>query len=616
MIGKSHSGAGFGGLTRYLMTGRKEDPNPDRVLWTSTRELVLEEPREAAMLMRATAAQGQTAKPVQHLSISLAPGEHLTRDQWEQVVDTTLRDLGLEAHQVLIVAHQDTAQEHIHLMVNRVHPDTHRAWDRWQNKRRFMASLRAQELTLGLQTTPSVKNPDRIPDTLVQQFERTGEPPLLDFARATARPIFAEASSWSELHERLAQQGLYLQRQGQGLVVTDDHRHVKASSVDRSASLRALEARLGPYQQRSPLLHEVDSDLRGDRQAELYAQARPALRARGEADLALRHAQEAARRVQSARNQISRAIADAFRNPAQVESRYLTHLDQKKTPPALPLANLGELKGFVLRAGRTSVPIGDRGSRAFQAAARLPGLAGDYLCTQDDLSRAEARYAEARSAEAQLRERFRPQLTELELIHDRSATLNERLLSLRPRDQIALVRRHGRHELEQAVKRRPEAALRSVTAREQWLANLSPDLNRVLDRRLRRLGLPRPTSRESLTAWTKIALQRGLHPLHAVQVLRRGGVALVDAANGVSRAYTTIRHPVKSARRYTFRSVQKLTRVPLADVANALALVTGAFRNPARTALWLTAKSLGIPSLPVRLATMAWDLVRDQVRSR
>jgi hypothetical protein len=617
MIGKTRSGAGFGGLTRYLMTGRKDEPNPDRVLWTSTRELVLEEPREAAMLMRVTAAQGRTDKPVQHLSISLALGEHLTRDQWEQVADTTLRDLGLEGHQVLIVAHQDTAHEHIHLVINRVHPETRRAWDRWQVKRRVMASLRAQELKMELRPTPWVHNPDRVPDTLVQQFERTGEPPLLDFARAAARPIFQEAGSWTEVHERLAEEGLYLQRKGQGLVVGDDHHHVKASSVERSASLRALEARLGPYQEPRPLLQEVDSDLRGDRRVELYAQVEPAFRAHREADSARRRAQEAARRVQDARYNIHTAVAEAFRNPAQVESRYFAHLDQEKAlPPGSP-SQLGKLKGLVLHAGRTPIPLGDPGHRALEiAAGQLPRFAADYLRAREELARTEIRYAEARKEEAQLRERFRPQFAELEQIQGRSATLSERLLSLSPRDQLALARRHGRHELERAVQRRPESALLPVVSREHWIKNLSPDLNRVLDRRLRRTGLSLPNSRESLTKWTARALHCGLHPLHTVQVLTRGGVPLADAARTVSQVYATIRHPATTARRYTFRSVQKLTGLPVADVANAASLAVGVIRSPAKTVLWLTAKSLGIPSLPVRLATMAWDLVRAQVLSR
>jgi hypothetical protein len=615
MIGKSKSGASFGGLTRYLMTGRKDHPNPDRVAWTSTRELVVEEPRDAAWIMRLTASLGNTDKPVQHISISLAPGEHLSREQWEQVVDTTLRDLGLEGHQALIVAHRDTAQEHIHLMVNRVHPETLRAWNRWRDRPRLMDSLRPQELALGLRPTPHVKNPDRLPDTLVQRFERTGELPLLDFARA-ARAIFQEAGSWGELHEGLAEWGLYLERKGQGLVVGDDRGHVKASSVDRSASLRALEARLGPYEERGPLLREVDSDLRGDRRAELYTQVEPALRAGREADSALWSAQAAARRVESASNGIRSTIADAFRDPAQVESRYFAYLDRENAPPPRP-AQLGELRGFVLHAGQTSVPLGDQGRRALQTATvPLPRFAADYLRAQEDLARAEARLAEARKEDARLREHFRPHFAELQQIQARSATLNERLLSLRPRDQMALVRRHGSEDLERAVRRCPEDALRVVTSREQWVRTLSPELNRVLDRRLSRTGLSRPAPRESLRGWATRALHGGLHPLHAVQTLTRGGVPLADAAGAVARAYSTVRHPAKTARRYTLQALQKATGLPLADAANAASLAVGAVRNPARTALLLTARSLGVPALPVRLATMAWNLVREHVLSR
>ena len=85
MIGECHSGAGFGGLTRYLLHGKKDNPNPERVLWTSTRELALEDPQQAAILMRMTAAQGRTQEPVEHISISIPPHEHLSREQWERV---------------------------------------------------------------------------------------------------------------------------------------------------------------------------------------------------------------------------------------------------------------------------------------------------------------------------------------------------------------------------------------------------------------------------------------------------------------------------------------------------------------------------------------------------
>jgi hypothetical protein len=532
--------------------------------------------------MRATAAQGRTDKPVQHLSISLPPDEHLTREQWEQVIDTTLRDLGLEGHQALIVAHRDTAHEHIHLLVNRVHPETHRAWNRWQDRPRLMASLRGQELALGLRPTPHLDDPNRLPPPVVRQFERTGEPPLLDYARAVARPVFQEARSWSELHERLAEQGLYLERKGQGLVVTDDQRHVKASSIDRSASLRALEGRLGPYEQRRPLLQEVDSDLRGNRRSELAVQVAPVHAARQEVTAALADRHNACRRLEDTRDGIRSAIASAYREAPKVESRYLGHLDQEKTLPQVLPAHLGELKGSVLHVGRTYVPLGTEGRRAFDIAAnQLPRLGIAYLRAQEGLARADVHLADARQKDAQLTQLLQPHLAELDQIETRVENLYNRLFALRPRDQIVLTRMHGPQVLEQAAKRRPEPAARTADLRQSWMQSLSHDLNRTLDRRLSRTAMPPLAPHQSPADWMAKAVRLGLHPLHAIQVLTRGGLPLADAAQAVS-----------------------LTRATL--------------RNPVQTGVLLAAQAMGLPTLPVRLAVMAWTLARtvDRVLSR
>lgn len=616
MIGKSHSGSGFGGLTRYLLYGKKNDPKPDRVEWTSARELALEDPREAALLMRMTAAQGRTEEPVHHLAISLAPGEHLGRDRWEQVIDRTLKDLGLEGHQVLVVAHRDTDHEHIHLMVNRVHPETFRAWNRWQDRPRLMDSLRARELEFGLHFTPHVHDPDRLPERLMQAFIHTGEPPFLDYARAAARSIFKEARSWSELHERLAEQGLYLERKGQGLVVTDDHRHVKASSVDRAASLRALEGRLGPYEQRRPQLPEVERDLKsGQREAEINAQLAPLRQASHENSAAVIDRSFAASNFDRARDNLRAALARAYHDPALAESRYVDRLHTGRA--AFLPAELGELKGTVLHTGRTYMPVGAEGKQAYElAAVEIPRLGAEYLRARGQLDQADTRLTDTRQSHEQLTRRHQPQLAELERIEQRAASLPERLLALRPRDQIAIARIHGRGPLETAVERRAGRALRTVEARERWLQNLSPELNRALDRRLLHRGLSRPDRGGDLVEWTRQALRLGLHPLHAVHALTRGKVPLADAVQAVSLTYSAARHPVKTAHQYTFRAVQQRIGLPLADAAQAVLLTRAVLRHPLRTSLWLTAKALGLPSLPVRMATMAWDLVRGQVLSR
>jgi hypothetical protein len=584
VIGKTHSGAGFGGLTGYLLTGRKDDPHPDRVLWTSTRELALENPREAAVLMRSTAALGNTEKPVQHISISLARGEHLMREQWEQVIDTTLRDLGLEGHQALIVAHQDTKHEHIHLMVNRVHPETYRAWDRWQDRPRLMKSLRPQEITLGLQPTPHVKNPDRLPDGLVQQFERTGEPPLLDYARAAGRQIFREAGSWNELHERLAEKGLYLERKGQGLVVSDDHRQIKASSVDRSASLGAVESRLGPYQERRPVLQEVDRTLRSEvRERELSAELSPLRSAYQERTLAITAHDMAATRLDHATRTLHRIAEGAYRDPAEAAERYLAHLQRGGAPDVMP-SELGRLRGSVLHLGRNYLPLGAEGERACQVAVdQMPRHGAEYKTARTALARTERHLDAVRRRLEQLEERFRPQLEELRRLDTRAGRLDlaEEVMSLRPRDQIALARRHGVEMVERAAKRAPELAIQTVAAREEWMRSLAPTLNRALDRQIARRGLPAPTPSRSAT-WLETALERGLRPAHALQALARVGVPLAETLRATSRALTLTR-AVRS--------------------------------HPVKTAAMLTAKALGVPTLPLRLAVLSWELARSVART-
>ena len=580
MIGKTGSGAGFGGLTRYLLTGKKEEANPERVLWTSTRELALDEPRDAAALMRATAAQGQTDKPVQHFSISLRPGEHLSREQWEGVVDTTLRDLGLEGHQALVVAHRDKAHEHIHIMVNRVHPETLLAWDRWQDRPRLMASLRPQEIALGLQPTPHVKDPDRVPDPLVQRFERTGELPLLDYARAAGRPVFQEARSWNELHEKLAEHGLYLERKGQGLVVTDDHAHVKASSVDRTASLRALEARFGPYEDRAPVLAEVNQTLRdGHRQRELADELAPLYRLRQEASLAAAARDDTARRLDGARSFVRSVVESAFRDPAEASRRYLAHLDGGGSPAAQP-SGIGRLQGSVVHVGRNYLPLGGEGERAYQVAAgRLPQVGAQYQQATQDLAQADRRLASVRQRLDLMEERHRPQLAELGQLNATAqyADLPERVMSLRPRDQIAFARTHGPEILIRSADSAPEAAGRTVAAREWWIRNLSPDLDRALTRQLGRRQIEPPKSGQSPEQWMANAVRRGLRPTHAAQSLTRAGVSLADTFRATSRVLSTTRSAV---------------------------------RHPVKTAAKVAMKALGVPALPVRLAIAAASLVR------
>src|SRR2546428_546231 len=101
--------------------------------------------------MKPTAnANPQVEVPVYHLTINFDPADPVTPEQMQAVADRVLADLGLAEHQSLMVAHRDRGHPHIHIMVNRVHPDSGVAWDRWKDRPRIERTLRELERELGL----------------------------------------------------------------------------------------------------------------------------------------------------------------------------------------------------------------------------------------------------------------------------------------------------------------------------------------------------------------------------------------------------------------------------------------------------------------------------------
>lgn len=163
MIGISSSSRSFASLGRYLVVGR-DNVEQGRVSWTSGRNLPTDEPELAAKIMRATAVQNvRVTQPVYHIALSFDPGDRVSRETMERVADNVLRELKLDRHQAIIVAHEDRAHPHVHILVNRIHPETGRAWDRWQDYPAVQRVLRAEERTLNLRSVPASVDLSRDP---------------------------------------------------------------------------------------------------------------------------------------------------------------------------------------------------------------------------------------------------------------------------------------------------------------------------------------------------------------------------------------------------------------------------------------------------------------------
>jgi hypothetical protein len=244
-------GKGFKGLASYLRDGHLGEERPERVAWMETRNLPTHNPEVAACFMAATARRSvRTEKPLYHFSVSFDRNDPVDREMMRRVADRTLRDLGLEGYQVVIVAHCDRAHPHMHFMVNRVHPERGTAWSNSWAYGRIERTLRAQEVELGLRVVPGKHarvpaQPGREPERAAGRAVR-GDSDFIARVQREAGPVLANAGSWADVERGLAMHGLSVRVKGGGLVVTDGAREAKASQIDRSTSRKHLEGRFGP----------------------------------------------------------------------------------------------------------------------------------------------------------------------------------------------------------------------------------------------------------------------------------------------------------------------------------------------------------------------------------
>lgn len=256
--------AHVGALTNYIAKLGDRHRN-EEVLYLAGRGFICDDfhGRQAEMMALATETV-RSANPVSHWVISWQEGEHATTDQVEEAVTLFLAEMGLLEHQVLYAVHQ-SENRHLHLVVNRVHPISMRViqpnkgfdieaahrviariehiqgWKREQQGRYCVLP----DGELGREHYGvSIPRPDQ---RRCDMEHRTGERSAERIAIETAAPLIQAARSWSQLHQALFAQGMRYQKTGSGAVVWVGDVAVKASKVDRKASLLQLQKRLGIF---------------------------------------------------------------------------------------------------------------------------------------------------------------------------------------------------------------------------------------------------------------------------------------------------------------------------------------------------------------------------------
>lgn len=141
------TGTSFKGAALYYLHDKREAweserMTADRVAWTQTRNLATENPDLAWRIMAATAMDQdrlkaeagvkntgrKSANSVYAYSLAWHPDELKTLSKAEMLraADESIRVLSAEGHQALIICHRDEPHPHVHIILNRVDPETGR----------------------------------------------------------------------------------------------------------------------------------------------------------------------------------------------------------------------------------------------------------------------------------------------------------------------------------------------------------------------------------------------------------------------------------------------------------------------------------------------------------
>ena len=252
----STSGKGFRQLARY-MCGRSTNPRATWFLGANLPGVTTANDVElACRLVEAVQAQNTRAGKdrTYHLVISLHPEDRsLRRKELRHVVENLVVVLGFSEHQYIAARHSDKDHEHIHVAINKIHPESLRIHSPgWDHQKLFTAG-RALEAELGLRPLPSrARERDDLPQRAAHYEAQQGVDSFARWARKTLSPALraTEIHSWDELHQTCGRFGVLLRLHGNGLVFeeADGGIRVKASSVGRELSKPRLCKRLGDFQ--------------------------------------------------------------------------------------------------------------------------------------------------------------------------------------------------------------------------------------------------------------------------------------------------------------------------------------------------------------------------------
>lgn len=254
------------GLGNYIAEPQIEN-GTEKCIYSEACNFLTSDYQAQLAEMVALASETRSKDPVDHWVLSWHEDEHPNIEQAREAVNIFIQQCGLVGHQYIWGFHSDTENDHVHIQVNRVHPDTlavvkiNKGFNREAGQQAGALIEHAQgwkpekgaryQIVNGkpVRCAGQGKRKQLEPTSAARAMEQqTGTKSAQRTGIEEAAPVILQARTWRELHDRLVAAGMRYERKGSGAIIYVGDVAVKASDVSRAASLSALQKRLGAFQ--------------------------------------------------------------------------------------------------------------------------------------------------------------------------------------------------------------------------------------------------------------------------------------------------------------------------------------------------------------------------------
>ncbi len=176
------------------------------------------------------------------ISFRLEDEAKLTPEVFRAVEERFAAALGYTDHQRHCGGHKNTANLHMHIAYNMIHPEKHTRHEPFRDywKRDTVCRELEQEYGLVVDNGRNKEKQRSVGEKAALIEAHTGQQSFESYAkdqRDTILYVLATATDWQTLHEGLARHGLVIKPHGNGLILADRHNQqhtVKVSAVDRA----------------------------------------------------------------------------------------------------------------------------------------------------------------------------------------------------------------------------------------------------------------------------------------------------------------------------------------------------------------------------------------------